>query len=79
MCLDVSLLKFQLFVFCLADDLHGLQERVTWRRVETEAIGQCRQGSSSIVKWWEHKIEDLPVGRLHQLLISSQLVPSVFA
>ena len=45
-------------------------------REEMEAIGRQRCGTSVTVEQWEHKIEDDTVGRLHRLLISSQLVHS---
>ena len=48
-------------------------------RRRTEAIGERRRASSSTVGRWEHKIEDVLVGRLHRSSISSQLVHSVLA
>jgi len=48
-------------------------------RRRTEATGERRHASSSTVERWEHKIEDVPVGRLHRSSISSQLVHSVLA
>ena len=55
----------------------------TWMTVDgrrrTGAIGERRRASSSTVGRWEHKIEDVLVGRLHRWSISSQLVHSVLA
>ena len=48
-------------------------------RRRTEVIGERRHASSSTVGRWEHKIEDVLVGRLHRSSISSQLVHSVLA
>ena len=61
----------------------GPYDAGTWTTVDgrrrTEAIGERRRASSSTVRRWEHKIEDVLVGRLHRSSISSQLVHSVLA
>ena len=44
-----------------------------------EVIGEGRHASLSTVGRWEHKIEDVLVGRLHRSSTSSQLVHSVLA
>jgi len=48
-------------------------------RRRMEVIGERRHASLSTVGRWEHKIEDVIVGRLHRLSGSSQLVHSVLA
>ena len=60
------------------DGEHGRRWTVDGRR-RTGAIGERRRASSSTVGRWEHKIEEVPVDRLHRSSISSQLVHRVLA